>query len=285
MPLLYFWRGDNYQKDLNGGVGYHLNQKNPLLHQIDIGESLWAFTRYQNRFYALAAELIVKSKTKNPVNYRYGAYRLWGDLEKSRYFHISSQTDVSALIRGLSVQVSAPQIGQSFQGKAAVRKITWEDDKILRRYAEFLPLEPRARLISEEKLEAVLYLGNPELVNKMLIMEQVGVSEARQKYLTREASNRNRKLVENLREIYNGKCQICTWSPRSIYGSDLCEAHHVRWLSRGGIDDQANLVLLCPNHHRAIHRVDAPFDWSNRSFVFKDINEPLVLDRHELQAC
>lgn len=285
MPLLYFWRGDNYQKDLDGGVGYHLNQKNPLLHQIDIGESLWAFTRYQNRFYALAAELIVKAKTKNPVNYRYGAYRLWGDLEKSRYFQISSQTDVSALIRGLLVHVSAPHFGQSFQGKAAVRKITWEDDKILRRYAEFLPLEPRARLIPEEKLEAVLYLGNPELVNKMLIVDQVGVSKARQKYLTREASNRNRKLVENLREIYNGKCQICTWSPRSIYGSDLCEAHHVRWLSRGGIDDQANLVLLCPNHHRAIHRVDAPFDWSNRSFVFKDINEPLVLDRHELQAC
>jgi hypothetical protein len=43
--LLYFWRGDNYRRDLDHGVGFHLNQANPLLHQIGIGESLWAFTR------------------------------------------------------------------------------------------------------------------------------------------------------------------------------------------------------------------------------------------------
>jgi 5-methylcytosine-specific restriction protein A len=45
MHLLYFWRGDNYHRDLDHGVGFHLNQGNPLLHEIDLGESLWAFTR------------------------------------------------------------------------------------------------------------------------------------------------------------------------------------------------------------------------------------------------
>ena len=35
MPLLYFWRGDNYRRDLDYGAGYHLNQSNPLL-QADI---------------------------------------------------------------------------------------------------------------------------------------------------------------------------------------------------------------------------------------------------------
>jgi 5-methylcytosine-specific restriction enzyme A len=38
--LLYFWRGDNYQRDLDHGVGFHLNQANALLHQIRIGDSL-----------------------------------------------------------------------------------------------------------------------------------------------------------------------------------------------------------------------------------------------------
>ena len=34
MNLLYFWRGDNYRRDLDHGVGFHLNQASPLLHQI-----------------------------------------------------------------------------------------------------------------------------------------------------------------------------------------------------------------------------------------------------------
>jgi 5-methylcytosine-specific restriction enzyme A len=45
MPLLYYWRGDNYRRDLDFGAGYHLNQANPLMHEINMGDSLWAFTR------------------------------------------------------------------------------------------------------------------------------------------------------------------------------------------------------------------------------------------------
>jgi hypothetical protein len=30
MPLLYYWRGDNYRRDLDMGAGYHLNQANPV---------------------------------------------------------------------------------------------------------------------------------------------------------------------------------------------------------------------------------------------------------------
>jgi hypothetical protein len=74
MPLLYFWRGDNYERDLDFGVGYHLNQANPLLHAIDRGDSLWAFTRRGDGAYVLAAELVVAAKTLNPPNYRYGRF-------------------------------------------------------------------------------------------------------------------------------------------------------------------------------------------------------------------
>lgn len=54
MPPLYFWRGDNYRRDLDFGVGYHLNQANPLLHAINSGDSLWAFTRRRDGAYVLA---------------------------------------------------------------------------------------------------------------------------------------------------------------------------------------------------------------------------------------
>jgi 5-methylcytosine-specific restriction enzyme A len=46
MPLLYFRGGDNYRRDLDLGVGYHLNQANPLLHAIDPVTVYGAFTRH-----------------------------------------------------------------------------------------------------------------------------------------------------------------------------------------------------------------------------------------------
>ncbi len=45
MPLLYHWRGDNYLRDLDFGAGYRLNQANPLLHEIDVGDNEWGRTR------------------------------------------------------------------------------------------------------------------------------------------------------------------------------------------------------------------------------------------------
>jgi hypothetical protein len=149
--LLYFWRGENYRRDLDHGVGFHLNQSNPLLHQIGIGEGLWAFTRKLDGRYALAAELVVSAKTLNPRGFRYGPYRVWGDLQRSRYFGVDGQPDISTLIRSLAVEAKAEVLGRSFQGKAAIRVLGEPDHMRLLAYAEPLPLEPRARLLPEER--------------------------------------------------------------------------------------------------------------------------------------
>jgi len=96
MALLYFWRGDNYRRDLDMGAGYHLNQSNALLHWIPVGDSLWAFTRNRYGDYVMAAELVISAKTRNPPAFRYGGYRVWGDLEKSRYLAVDPQPLVRA---------------------------------------------------------------------------------------------------------------------------------------------------------------------------------------------
>ncbi len=284
MPHLYHWVGRNYRRDLDWGAGYHLNQSNPLLHRIDHGDSLWAFTRTPAGIYVLAAELVVRAKTRNPREYRYGEYRLWGGLERSRYFRTEGQPDVSELIRRLSVKASAPVIGRSFQGHAAVRLLTPEDHRLLAEYARPLPREPRARLLPEEELEARILLGDPDAVSSLIRDESPGIAAERRRYLFEQAPRRNRQHVEELRELYGGTCQLCGWNPKSIYQRDLCEAHHVHWLSRGGDDALHNMVLICPNHHRAIHRTDAPFDWTDASFVFPQKREPVQVSRHELLA-
>jgi hypothetical protein len=42
------------------------------------------------------------------------------------------------------------------------------------------------------------------------------------------------------------------------------------------------MVLICPNHHRAIHAKDAVFDFSVSGFVFDGHHELLLLNAHEL---
>ena len=80
MHALYYWRPDNYRRDLDYGAGYHLNQSSPRLHDIAIGESLWAFTRNKSNRYVLAAELVVKARTFNARGFRYGEYRVWAEV-------------------------------------------------------------------------------------------------------------------------------------------------------------------------------------------------------------
>jgi 5-methylcytosine-specific restriction enzyme A len=280
MPLLYYWRGDNYRRDLDMGAGYHLNQANPLLHKIELGDSLWAFTRNTLGQYVLAAELVVKAKTENPPNFRYGRYRLWGDIHFSRYFQVENQPGIEQIIRNLSCKADAHILGQSFQGKSAVKSITQQDHLILQAAARDLPLEPRARILPEEKLEAALLLQDPLAVENLILKEHAGIAEERRAYLYSQAPSRNHYLVEELQDLYEGQCQICLWHPRQHYGHSLCHGHHIHWLSQGGEDELANMILVCPNHHSAIHRIDAPMDFHDMSFDFGMRREYLQLNLH-----
>jgi len=262
------------------GAGYHLNQANPLMHQIDLGDSLWAFTRALDGRYVLAAELVARAKTLNPLNFRYGHYRVWGDLRRSRYFKAEGQPSVEQILRNLSCRANAPVLGQSFQGNAAVRLITQEDHRILTAVARNLPLEPRARLLPEERLEAALLLGDEEAVEGLVREEEYGIAWQRRAYLFQQAPTRNKQFVQELQESYQGRCQICLWDPRGRYRESLCHGHHIHWLSRGGKDDMKNMILVCPNHHSAIHGCDAPFDYRDFAFEFSKHREPLQINHH-----
>ena len=47
----------------------------------------------------------------------------------------------------------------------------------------------------------------------------------------------------------------CTYPGCTVPGT-WCDAHHVRWWSRGGRTDMDNLALLCPRHHTLVHDKD-----------------------------
>lgn len=69
----------------------------------------------------------------------------------------------------------------------------------------------------------------------------------------KERIKRYKKIVNRLKNIYDGKCQICNFAFLKDNGDNYCEAHHLVPISQGGSQEEINVVILCANHHRMLH--------------------------------
>ena len=184
------------------------------------------------------------------------------------------------VLRSLSPQMGAARLGQAFQGRAAVRRLTAEDHAILQAACRELALEPRAALLPEEALEHELSAERPAQVAWLLHPGQGGVSPERRQKLA-AAPTRSRANVRQLRALYQHRCQLCGWSSEPTFGASVAEGHHLQWLSRGGEDHIDNMVLLCPNHHRLAHARDAHLDFADLCFDFGEgQRQALLLNQH-----
>ncbi len=277
MPLLYYWKPENYRRDREFGFGFHLNQNSPAMLRTAPGDSLWAFTRRRDGFYVLAAHLIVRGITHNVPGYRYGKYRVWADKEASRYFDVARSTNAEAILRALSVAARSRFLGQSFQGTAAVRELTQADHELLLQVAADLPILETAAFYPEDELESRLVYGTA--INSAEIARD---APERTHYLYETLQRpRCRELVKQLHTMYQGQCQVCLYNPRDIYHLDVCHGHHIIWISRGGDDELENMCLICPNHHAAIHADDAIFDYRGLQFQFGNgLIEEIRLNHH-----
>jgi 5-methylcytosine-specific restriction protein A len=284
MDLLAYWRWDNYVVDLDEGAGFHFNSNQPRLHQrIAEGDSLWLVTGRptpRGRAYPLVARLVVAAKTINAPGYKYGRFRLWGDVSNSRYFSADGP-DASDLLRRLTFEPRGPMgsanVGQSLQ---TLRALTVADTQWLSAWAARLADEPRARTVADEPSLEAAYAAGRDALREVLASYHGGPSPTRRAGLE-HALPRNRELTAELRRRYAGRCQLCAYDPKTLYGAGACEAHHIVYLSRGGEDALENLLLVCPNHHTAIHSTDAVFDYRDLQYVFpRGRREPLVLNTH-----
>ena len=284
MNVLYYWRPDNYKRDRQFGFGYHLNQNSPVLRSLVPGDTVWAFTRDRLGRYVLAAALITKAVTRNSPRYRYGRYRVWGNPSQTRYFDIDVSPSAEELIRHLRLTTRANVLAQSFQGHRAVKVLIPEDHQLLLTFARGLPELEQVQFYPEDEFEARLLVGSA--AKELLLRESRGEFDARIRYLFESVDiKRARRHVEWLQATYGGRCQVCRYDPQDRYGRNLCHGHHIQWLSRGGDDAPDNMVLICPNHHAAVHQDDAVFDFSTLSFYFSNgLVEEVQLNHHLTQA-
>lgn len=256
---------------------------------LNIGDSLWLVTRVVidgRNEYRLAARLVIRGKTINAPSYKYGSFRVWGDVTASSYYRIdeSSTQDVFELLRVIDMDsgsLADRNRSNLFQSMQTLRSIPPKSSELLEAFSAQLPLEMRAyQVVDEAELEKVYAAATPERLELLLQEQPIGYSDATTAGI-RQAYERNRRLVSTLHELYHGRCQVTGHDSPLLYGVPTAEAHHIVYRSRGGADEMDNLVLLCPNLHNAIHATNATFDYSKLAFVFPNGRvEPLIMNNH-----
>lgn len=62
---------------------------------------------------------------------------------------------------------------------------------------------------------------------------------------------RDTERVQQIKRMYDGRCQVCDLGIDVRGPCRYSEVHHLRPLKSGGDDDYGNMLVLCPNHHVA----------------------------------
>ena len=92
-------------------------------------------------------------------------------------------------------------------------------------------------------------------------------------------------ISSRLKELYGYRCQICGEVVGLPYGVHACECHHIDYFSKSWNNDMSNQLIVCPNHHRAIHSADPFFNRKLLRYEFKNgYTESLSLNKHLLPA-
>jgi hypothetical protein len=117
-------------------------------------------------------------------------------------------------------------------------------------------------------------LANYDVVTKPAQPRKILIPEHEEFY-------RDSLLAESLKSIYDHRCQVCGMNFKIKYEKPFSETHHIDSLSQGGLDISKNIIVICPNHHRIIHKTNAEFDRAKLLYKYPNsYEERLVLADH-----
>ena len=88
-------------------------------------------------------------------------------------------------------------------------------------------------------------------------------------------------VQKSLKALYRYKCQICGATATVMYGVDVSEAHHIEYFCNTANNNPGNIVILCPDHHRIVHKAKAVFNFTLHQFEYNNAKvDPLMFNLH-----
>lgn len=122
--------------------------------------------------------------------------------------------------------------------------------------------------ISEQDFESIVNMHDPS----------AGISVKPSLVKIREL---DRYIGENLKKFYDFRCQICGIRFDEKYAVQYAEAHHIDHFVKSLNNDSRNIIILCPNHHRIIHKANPEFSRRKKCFRYPNgLEERIMIDNH-----
>ena len=91
----------------------------------------------------------------------------------------------------------------------------------------------------------------------------------------------DRSIGEDLKKLYDFRCQICGENFAEPHNQRIVEVHHIIQFIHSMNNDYDNLMVTCPNHHSVIHKANPIFDRQTLKLSYPNgYHETLTLDRH-----
>ncbi|MCP4130034.1 MAG: hypothetical protein GY754_03350 [bacterium] len=78
----------------------------------------------------------------------------------------------------------------------------------------------------------------------------------------------DRTICDGLKELYEHKCQVCGANHGARYDTRIAEAHHIESFTKTLNNNPENIMILCPNHHRVMHKTNPRFDRKNLLMIY-----------------
>lgn len=121
--------------------------------------------------------------------------------------------------------------------------------------------------MSEEEIEQIINFSDPDATIEVV---------------TGTATKRicNTSIIHKLKKLYKGQCQICGKKPFDDIDTDICEAHHIDHYAETQNNDANNIIIVCPNHHRVLHKLNPSFNRSAMRFVSNGNMFDVRIDYH-----
>jgi 5-methylcytosine-specific restriction protein A len=91
----------------------------------------------------------------------------------------------------------------------------------------------------------------------------------------------DKSICDNLKELYNFRCQITGENFSQYHDTSVVEAHHIEYFTKSMNNNSDNILIVSPNYHRLIHKLNPIFDRNNLCFKFPNgLNEKIKLNLH-----
>jgi hypothetical protein len=91
----------------------------------------------------------------------------------------------------------------------------------------------------------------------------------------------DKTIGDNLKRLYDYKCQICGLFIGEAYSATVIHTHHIEYFSVSLNNNADNIMVICPNHHGIIHTANPIFNRDKKVFTYPNgLVEELKLNLH-----